>query len=103
MRDDEAKIVRQCIADLLAAGFALSVWDGGATTVRLSVDAAVIFAALGTTDDDELTAYSLVNDERQGWVQFVYGNEPGVVISDYTTNLETILAPTMALAESLED
>lgn len=37
-----------------------------------------------------------------GWVRFVYGNDGHDVISDYTTNLESVLEPINAYAESLD-
>lgn len=105
MRYDEAKIARQCIAELLEAGYVLSVFDGGLTTVRRSADAAEIFAAMGTTDEDTLAATHPTQTASfpSGAIYFVYGNEPGVVIADYSTKIEAFLPRTMALAESLED
>lgn len=105
MRDDEAKIVRQCIAELLEAGFVLSVYDGGGpATVRRSADAAEIFAAMGTTDEDTLAATHPSGNPAfpSGAIYFVYGNEPGVVIADNSTKIEAFLTKTTALAESLE-
>jgi hypothetical protein len=97
MRSDEKRIARQVVADLLQAGFALSVYDGEEYTVRRSRDAAVIQAALGTTDEDRIDAYD------GGTVWLIYGNEPGVLIADYSLALERHLTKSLALSDSIAE
>lgn len=96
----ERAIVQRVVKDALAAGYALDVDDGGdepavkgATTLKAAMD------ALMNTDDDRLI---LRRGKGRGWVRFVYGNGGWDVISDYTTNLDDLLARANALAERLE-
>lgn len=37
------------------------------------------------------------------WVLIMFGNEPSHLISDYSTNLEEVLAPVRKFCDSLED
>lgn len=107
----EAKIVRRVIRDALAAGYLLSVSDGEEVVVRRSRQPRNLFAHMMTTDSDTLilvrhsTAQEIASGDkpfkRVGWVQFVYGNGPDV-LSDYTTNLESLLAGANALAAKLD-
>lgn len=90
----ERLIARRLIADLLRANYSISVNDGEETTVARSVHAQRIFAAMCTTDEDSLIIYRTVSrTERFGWIKIVYGNDGVDMISDYTTNLEPIIAP----------
>lgn len=94
----ERAIAERVIDALLSAGYALSVNDGeeetGLTTNRQQV--------LGFMfQTDEAWLYATRNDERPSWVRFVYGNSGYDVVSDYTTNLESVLAPVNAYADSL--
>jgi len=100
----EKMIAERCIHDLLAAGYSLSVYDGEETTLRRCTRPTVILAAMATTDEDYLLVHPLgANKPRIGWVRFIYGNAGWEVINDYTTNLETVLAGTNALADQLAD
>lgn len=108
MKIVEAMIAKQCIADLLAAGFYVTMHDGEEDMVIRSRDADAIFAAMATTDED----YLFVSDKATGaankradcgWVRFIYGNSGPEVINDYTTRLEKTIAPTNKLAETLDD
>ena len=78
---------RALIAYLLDAGCALSVHDGEETTIKASTDAAVILAALCTTEADTLTAW------HPGWARWpsfllIYGNGPGELIADHSDSPE---------------
>jgi len=97
--EHENRIMRKVIADALAAGFKLSVYDGEETTVVKSADAEQIFAALRTTDEDWLHFFK--DDQRIGFVYFVYGNEGFDVICDYTVLLEPVLKEANELADVL--
>lgn len=100
MNPADRAIAQRLIRDLLAAGFTISVNDGEVTTVENSTDPKVIFEAMGSTDADRLYAYK---KPMKGWVYFVYGNEPGYAINDYTTNLEPWMAGVQALGDRLEN
>jgi len=99
----EGKIARRVIKDALKAGYELSVYDSGEITLVRSTDAAAIEEAMFTTDDDRLFFYKPGVEARQGWVWFVYGNSGWDVITDYTTNLEEVLAGANDLAEKLDN
>jgi hypothetical protein len=107
----ERLIARRLILDALRAGYTLSVFDGEEITVQQSAVACEILRALFTTDEDWLL-FSRPGDppvelqpgfrptvNAEGWVRLVYGNDGFDVISDYTTNLETVLAGANKLAD----
>lgn len=96
---NEKLIVGKLVADLLAAGYALSVFDGGATTVEKSTDPAVIFPALSSTDSDILYAYK---DAKRSFVLLIWGNDCDV-ISDYGMSLDDVIRPANFLADELGD
>lgn len=99
----ERLIAKQCIADLLKAGYEVSVFDGEETTVKRSRDADAIYAAMFTADEDYLHVHNVGAKDHFGWVRFVYGNDGYDVINDYTTNLETVLADSNKLAREIDE
>lgn len=106
-RQVERDIATRTIRALLDAGYVLSVHDGE-EEYPMSTDPAQILRDMMQTDEDYLLVYPpLVQDRRgradAGWVRFVYGNSGYDVISDYTTNLEAILQPVNAYADTLAD
>ena len=83
----------------------MAVFDGEEIALEASTDVRAIIAAMFSTDEDYLFAMTPGEDgklKRAGWVRFIYGNTGFDVINDYTTNLETVLAGTNALADQLE-
>lgn len=101
----ERKIARAFIRSALKAGYSISVFDCEEFTLRRSTDEKAILGAMFTTDDDRLYVHirgSKIDSEWErdphkitsyfGWVWFVYGNSGWDVISDYTTNLEPLMA-----------
>lgn len=97
-RDCEERIAKLVIADLLACGYSLDMNDGEDTTVKDSVDAKAIFAAMFTTDEDRLFVHKPGKPRSLGWVLFIYGNSGPDVINDYTTNLEKSMPRAFELA-----
>jgi hypothetical protein len=113
IRAMEKRIVKQFVTDALKAGFRLAVSldrgydvdDGmlnGSTNVAKIMDEAFagdeahIFVQPGKGPlVEEGSVVSI------GWVYIVLGNDGYDVISDYTTNLEYLLAGANKLAESL--
>ena len=103
-KEAEKRIVASAIADLLEAGFEVTVYDGEEETVVRSTDAGEIAAAMMTTDEDYLYVHSPGDGaQHRGWVRFVYGNDGPDVINDYTVNLEAVLRKTNELAEQLNE
>lgn len=96
----EKKIVIRTVAELLKAGYQLSVFDGEEES-RITWDAKELHKALMNTDEDFLNVWVEGEAKQFGWVKFVYGNYGNDVISDYTVNLESVLAPVNAYAETL--
>jgi len=102
VRTIERMIVRKVIADALAAGFALDVYDGGEFVLTRSTDPAAILAAMFSTDEDYLHYRAPPEGPRKGWVRFTYGNGGSDVVSDYTTNLEPVMKGASLLADAIE-
>lgn len=99
----EKQIAARCIAELLEAGFDITVNDGEEDTVIRSTNPSEIAEAMMSSDEDYLIVHSAQTDLRSGWVRFIYGNDGPDVINDYTVNLEPFLKSTIALGEALED
>lgn len=104
----EHKIVRRTVQALLQAGFAVDVDNGGDTEelpqpyTKLSE----VLKVMAEMDDEYLMVYrpASVADQSAvavGWVHFVYGNDGYDVISDYTVNLDEVLAPINAWTDTM--
>lgn len=101
----ETIIVGKLVKDLLAAGFQVSIDDGGGldeSPLQRSTDAATIYAALASTDSDRLYLYRKDARNFTGWVYLVWGNDVDVV-SDYTSNIQKHVAGANQLAEDLDN
>lgn len=96
----EKRIARAFIKQALAAGFAISVFDGMEEPIIKSRDETAIIKAMFSVDTEHLFLY---RDEdggkRFGWVFFVYGNDGWDVVSDYTTNLEPYMTEANKIAD----
>jgi hypothetical protein len=116
----EGKIARKTAQALLAAGYTVGVNDGEDTTVTQSSSITEIMAAMFSTDEDYMLVYTataaggesngVVDGEgpradraHMGWIRLIYGNSGYDVISDYTVNLEDVVAPVNAYADTLEE
>lgn len=101
----EKQIAASAIADLLEAGFCITVNDGEEDVVSRSTDPADIASAMMSTDEDRLFVYmnAELSTTYAGWVYFVYGNDGPDVINDYTMNLDKVLQKTTELAERLDE
>lgn len=98
----ERQIIERLVKDALAAGFQITVDDGGeGPSLSRSTDLDAIMAAVMLTDDDRLY-YSQPGNPLQGWVRLIYGNDGWDVVNDYTTNLEPFMAGATAEADRLE-
>lgn len=105
----ERRIAGVAVSQLLAAGFGISVDNGGDEDEATPVltDAKTIKQAMFLTDNDTLFVHSLAaglipgNFEKTatGWIDFVYGNDGFDVMSNYTVNLEPFLTAANAIAE----
>ncbi len=95
----ELAVCRAAIEAALARDLVVSVYDGGAWTVKKSADADAIVAALRTTEADEIVLRDAATGERRGWMHFVYGGSPDEVIADCTDN--AIMGEIYTAAESV--
>jgi hypothetical protein len=113
IREVEQKIVRRFVKDALKAGYRLAV------SLERGFD--VEDMLLGSTDVEKIMNEAFAGDEAHifvqpsdgptvedgqvvstGWVFIVLGNDGYDVISDYTVNLESLLAGANQLAVQYE-
>lgn len=112
----ERAVIRQAAKDLLAAGFQLRVWNGGAYECQRTDNLATIMASIGACDEESLVVYQEPMPRHlappgpltEGWTCFgtillVYGNEGWSVIADNSGNVEQYLAGATALSQRLQD
>jgi hypothetical protein len=96
----ERAVGRRVVRDLLAAGYTLTVGNGGEEPeIKNSTSFKAVSNAMMLTDEEHLIARK--NGERS-WVFFVYGNDSWEVICDYTTDLEDVLKGAFAVCDRLE-
>ena len=105
MNDKERQVVEKLLADILAAGHAVSVLDIEADALPLpSRDKQEILEMLDQTGEDVLVVVDK-SGAALGDIRLIYddwGDAAGPdVIADYSTALEPLLAGAEALAESL--
>jgi hypothetical protein len=95
----ERKIASKVITDALAAGYALTIDNGGDNEeFSPTTDKDKILSEMFATDDEKLIFYK--DGKCVGFVYFVYGNDGPDVVNDYTMNLEPIMAGANALADT---
>ena len=82
----ERRIIKRTVAELLAAGFELAVYDSEVLHKR-TTDVAKLHKQLMKTDEDYLFLYKVGEHDREGWVRFTYGNDGYDVISDTCGNM----------------
>ena len=95
----ERQIVTFMMEDAIKQGFALSVFNGEEVTVQESTDVTELWEACRTVDEESIFFYK--DGVRVGYVNLVYGNDGWDVISDYTVNLEEVLAATNGMVDEV--
>ena len=86
----ERQIAAQVVKDALTAGYEIRIDNGGdEMEPRTEQTQEAILADMFATDEEHLFFFK--DGKKIGWVFFVYGNDGFDVISDYTTNLESML------------
>ena len=83
----ECTIARHLVRLLLGAGYLVSVYDGGETTVRNSRDYETILAALASTSEDSIRFRNEDGSEK-GVFLLIWGNGKDL-ISDSSDNAAT--------------
>ena len=97
----ERAVGRRVVADLLVAGYTLTVDNGGdgRPEVYKSTSFKAVTNGMMLTDEEHLIASK---NGKRSWVFFVYGNDSWEVICDYSTDLEGVLKRAFAMCERLE-
>lgn len=94
MRQIVEKEISAAIVDaLLKAGFELQINNGDSES-KFMIDRANIIKHLYLTDEDRIFVRHADNSDPTsvfGWVYLVYGNDGWDVLSDYTTNLKSVI------------
>lgn len=83
----EAKVARRLITEIMARGYAVSVYDGEETTVKRSRKFSEILAAMGTTGSDVILARDKAGECVARFL-LVYGNaeDGSELIADHSDN-----------------
>lgn len=98
----ERQIARKFLRIALAAGYAISLDNGGDDCeFKDSKDFKFIVGEMFATDEERL--YLSKDGKSCGWVFFVYGNDGYDVICDYTMNLEPLMPEVEKLSGRLEE
>ena len=109
--DTERAIAALIVSELVASGYALSVWDGEAWTVKASKDAREVCAALASTEMDVVRVRDpgALTDATGGCVAPVVGSvtliwgNGNALLSDWSVSLGWRGAAFAAAVESLAD
>lgn len=94
----EHDIAAKLVTAAFAAGYELRV-DNGDEPSRQLIGVVDALSVMFETDDEYL--YFIKDGNEVAWVRLVYGNSGYDVVSDYTTNLEELMTPIMAFAETM--
>lgn len=88
MREDEKQIIEKIVDDALAKGYEIAIISDGDLMVERTFEKDKVMAGLGECDEEYLHFWESGKADAPfiGWIFLVYGNEPGVVISDYVDN-----------------
>lgn len=99
----ERTIVAKAVDAILAAGHAISIDNGGDSyEITRSTDKADILSVMFATDEEHIMVHKdNATTKRMGWLFLVYGNSGWDVMSDYTTNLDSLLTPAKSLADQI--
>lgn len=91
----EAKMAGRVVGALLRAGYTLRVHDGCSWCTGWVKDRDAVLGALASTGEDRVHARDDLGNETEGWVWFVYGNDPSgeELIADYTVSLDGVVLP----------
>ncbi len=84
----DRRIVRAILTEAFTRGYSVSVYDGDEWTVKRSANMNEVTDALATTDEDAVRFRD--GDRVVGTMSLVYGNEPGVIVADYTDNPDMV-------------
>jgi hypothetical protein len=92
----ERKIIEALITAALGRNYEIAVNDGE-TCSKYTDNFDVIMTRMFSVDEETLMLRH--PDGERGWVKLVYGNSGPDVISDYTTNLQPLMAEPDLIAD----
>lgn len=95
----EKRIVKKVVEDALAAGYDVSVHNGGDDYEYTGTDKKRILEELFACDEEWLCLHK--NGKYVGQVYFIYGNDGYDVICDYSVSLNDVLKGANELANKL--
>ena len=95
----ERDVVTVLVDTLLAQWYQLQVVNGE-DEHKATRDRATVLEQLGEVDDEYIRVVKPAA-HFVGWVRLVYGNSGYDVINDYTVNLEEVLRPVNAYADTM--
>jgi hypothetical protein len=103
----EKRIARKVVRALLAAGYEITVNNGGdRNEIPYSTDFSQIVGAMFATDEEHLITRKADafkdGAPLKSFVFFVYGNSGYDVICDYGMSLEPVLAPINEYCDKVE-
>lgn len=83
----ERATAQALIRAILTTGHTISVWDGGATTLRYAKSPQTILQSLCTTEEDVLRLHD-ASRRPVGFFRLIYGNDPdgSELIADHSDN-----------------
>lgn len=97
----ERTIAARVVLDAIAAGYSLTVNNGGdKNEISPTQEADTVLRAMFATDDEHL--FFSRDGKQAGFVYFVYGNDGTDVISDYTLCLENVVDGANCLSNQIE-
>lgn len=88
--------VKRVYKALTEAGYTIGVQDGAHEEFPAPMSKKDAVAEVMSCDDGFFIVHNdgTTNQaDRFGYVYFVFGNDPGEVVCDYTTNLEHVIGP----------
>ncbi len=102
-RDIEKKIITRTLDTLIKAGYEISVFNGEEIVISRSINPEAILDRMFSVDDEQILLYKPDERKRQGWVQFIYGNDGWDVIADHSGHLDEVLKPVSEYANEFSD
>lgn len=87
MQPDEQATVEKLLKDIFAAGHVITLWNGGdEPELNFADKVDALLPEMAASGEDLLVIFTTPAHSRLGSIELVYGNEPGVLISDHTNN-----------------
>ena len=112
MREDELKIAKFLLEHVTKEGHCVALFDEEGFVVK-SFDPKHLLGNIGDTEVQQIMIYTIDHgaepEDHFGTVSLVFGNEPGVLLSDYGSSgppqeaFEKLMAPVFEYAQTFEE